>query len=1553
MRRSAGGGNADGKMMRWAWSLYGLLVLASVVYCGCLFSGLDQWGRGDWDQFSFRYETPRLALLRDHQVPFWNPYVNGGNVLLAHPHCPTLSPWYLPTLLLGAPLGLRFSVVLFVSLGSTGMAALLRRWNVSPGGCFTGGVLLMMSTHFAVHLTEGHLEWCVLGLMPWVLWCLVQAEDDWRFVILGGLLFASGLLYGSIYIVAVFVPVFIVWAVLEGIRTYSWRIAASCAGVIGLTFLLCAVVLFPRIEFLRANPRRTRQDEQVSPAALAQMLLNPRQADLFRQTRDVRNPPDAELDRLLPARSSSSAKSSDTLRWHRLEVVLTTTSDWSDVRFRNFPFRLLKDERGKEDRTAAELNALPQTTEWLAIKPSEVEQSKRTKRATLYVRLPDQGDLEFLVKRGNVGATKLIITRGDDVLLDVIHSLMEPGDLENRRTFTIPRYKILGEEEPDGEGPAGPWYRVEATLRTSAAWCDVQVVNSPYVFRVKGWKNRRQAEVRPSMSGLATGSPSPGKARAELEATLYFQRPEEDNLRLAILQGREGTSTLTLQTPQGDPIPAERNETTGRSGEKTFEYVLSQEVLGEHLQGEPMPLRWRLNQWGMWRDWHEYGCYVTWVGLVMAVLGLIVSFGRQWPLVVTGLLAGLVVLGAALPLNLWVLWKQLPMYGSLQVPSRFLVAVVFVIAVCGGYGVDRLGGWIEKIGGRGLRRLLVCGVVLAIYIELAVLGWSLFSDIFACPPSDLPPHEEFAQRFADDDAVRHPSMYSAHYPYLLSNSGVIREYENIAVKRGKVRITADPDYCGEAYLEDSQGTAEIADWSMSRVRVRLDVKARDRLVLNQNYFEGWKAIRRGEKGTAERLPAQPSPDGLVSIGVRPGDEEIEFYYLPDRFVQGALVSGLTLLGCLGLLLAGSRRGWESWKSARAAAAVFRRCSSVLRSPAAGYLAFAVALNVPFLICHPGRTLVGAPPCSWFSELVRSLAVNVVLFLAPGLPLVGAMIGRGWLRRLHLLWVIIVSFAVFAVVLTVAHLAGLPLQGSTVWNGTWIFTNLGMVVNVALRGPPAWGIRLRQDRWRVGGPLFAAAYLTFFFGATRVVPPMQDHDLDIQSPGYSLLKRFTPEVVNDRGLLHYFAHPLLLNCYQAASFLYFDELDYLARFDAATDRVRRAESGVAVEPVVTEFCCYCPTQLGRCRGRPGMTRHRIVGVQEGNYVFDKPLPKWYRQGRVQHELGKLPLREFEVQILYDDYRHEPRHLESRTPNVFLAALTVALLGVWIDRRTGLWWLALLVPLAYATSPEVFVRSSYGGYFAISMFALVQILLAVEQSASDRSRAAWIGCLLAGLFAAVANNKLVLLPAALVLWELARSQAGGMGRRLARAIGQPAVVGFALGTVAFWIYGLGISPGDFRDDYVRYHLVNRIIHHNPFGHGGYPSVAGLWLELWQHTGYVLLPLGIVALAALCAISRVEAGPGRKDDLTVGRHGVPDLWAIWVVLTAVAFSLIDWRQTKHLMPLLLPSYLAPARWAATSRTVLILVSVLFAGLLVWNLVTLWLLAADFGGFSITPAW
>jgi len=597
--------------LRLAGNVYVLLVLASAAYCACLFTGLGRWGPRDWDEFTCWYELPRLAYLRYFQLPLWNPYVGGGTVLLAHPDSPSLSPWYLPVLVLGAPLGVRIEVLMFVALGATGTAALLRRWNVSTAGCFTGGVVLMMSSHFALHIAEGHLEWCALGLMPWVFLFLLRSGHDRRSVVYGALVLASALLHGSVYVVAMFVPFFGVWALFEWIRTRSWNVIGNTLGMIVLTFLLCAVVLFPRLEFVRANPRDPDRPDRITSEVVARMFLDPRQVELYQVPPDL--PPEA--------------------------------------------------------------------------------------------------------------------------------------------------------------------------------------------------------------------------------------RP--------------------------DPAPLPR----------------------------PSPLQCWLRSQGWECDWHEFGCYVTWLGLVMAAVGMAASFRLLWPLYAAGALAGLVMLADSSPIDLWSLVQRMPLYGSLHVPTRILVVIVFVLAISAGFGVSWFGRWAKGLAGRRPGRLLEIAVAAAVYGELAVMGSNLFNDIFVYPPRPVPSFERFAQRFKASE-VRYPEMYSALLPYLRGNSGVLEHYDVLAVRRGDVRLTTDPDYRGEAYLENGRGRARITDWSMSRVKVCVEVEAGDRVVLNQNYFVGWKAICRGDGRQCRRLPAEPSGGRLVSIGVGKDDREVEFYYLPNSFLWGAVVSVLTLLGCV-------------------------------------------------------------------------------------------------------------------------------------------------------------------------------------------------------------------------------------------------------------------------------------------------------------------------------------------------------------------------------------------------------------------------------------------------------------------------------------------------------------------------------------------------------------------------------------------------------------------------------------------------------------------------------
>jgi hypothetical protein len=179
----------------------------------------------------------------------------------------------------------------------------------------------------------------------------------------------------------------------------------------------------------------------------------------------------------------------------------------------------------------------------------------------------------------------------------------------------------------------------------------------------------------------------------------------------------------------------------------------------------------------------------------------------------------------------------------------------------------------------------------------------------------------------------------------------------------------------------------------------------------------------------------------------------------------------------------------------------------------------------------------------------------------------------------------------------------------------------------------------------------------------------------------------------------------------------------------------------------------------------------------------------------------------------------------------------------------------------------------------------------------------------------------------------------------ALVNPKAAGFALGTVFFWLFGMVIAPAAFIEDHLGHHLLDRVIQHNPLGYAGYPSPLALWREFASHTAYILVPVACLLLVGDVVRSRVQplARPARSREL----------WLFYVLITAVAFTVIDWRMTKHLVPILLPLHLAlaPDRAAPNWRIAIPVMTALT--ILVYNAVVLVDLTRDFDRFPISPAW
>jgi hypothetical protein len=256
-----------------------------------MFVDLHAWGRQDWDQFTFRYETARLALVRDGQWPMWNPFANGGTVLAAHPHNPAASPWFAIVLLLGTPLGLRVQVTLALAAGAIGMARLTRECGADRWGQIAGGAVYAFSAHPVLHLAEGHVEWTVMGLMPWVARPLMDWHRDHpaRAVVAAAALFASAVLLGAVYIPAIFALLFSTWALAESLRARSSRPLRHWAAVVLLAAALAAVKLLPMAYFLRhAEVAPASVGHATSPRTLLAGLFDPRQVEAYQTYRGFR-----------------------------------------------------------------------------------------------------------------------------------------------------------------------------------------------------------------------------------------------------------------------------------------------------------------------------------------------------------------------------------------------------------------------------------------------------------------------------------------------------------------------------------------------------------------------------------------------------------------------------------------------------------------------------------------------------------------------------------------------------------------------------------------------------------------------------------------------------------------------------------------------------------------------------------------------------------------------------------------------------------------------------------------------------------------------------------------------------------------------------------------------------------------------------------------------------------------------------------------------------------------------------------------------------------------
>jgi hypothetical protein len=263
--------------------LYGAL---SLIFCWPLFEHPQALGTNDWDQHLFYYGVVLKNIVEYGQMPFWNPWYCGGNVMWQNPQIAVLSPVYPLSMVMSLQLAMKVNIVLHYWIGFIGMHVLLTR---VIGVAFLPVVIYIATLVTAagapaIHLRVGHSVFLPGFYLPLQLFFFFGAfkTGEWKYVLLSAATLALMIFNGGTHILPMSIAAIGCFAVVAAVARRDWRPIALAAafGVAGLAY--SAPKLLPVIEYVNGdyfwdtrNP--TEHPDRVTPEILIQTYLVPTQ----------------------------------------------------------------------------------------------------------------------------------------------------------------------------------------------------------------------------------------------------------------------------------------------------------------------------------------------------------------------------------------------------------------------------------------------------------------------------------------------------------------------------------------------------------------------------------------------------------------------------------------------------------------------------------------------------------------------------------------------------------------------------------------------------------------------------------------------------------------------------------------------------------------------------------------------------------------------------------------------------------------------------------------------------------------------------------------------------------------------------------------------------------------------------------------------------------------------------------------------------------------------------------------------------------------------------
>jgi hypothetical protein len=312
----------------------------------------------------------------------------------------------------------------------------------------------------------------------------------------------------------------------------------------------------------------------------------------------------------------------------------------------------------------------------------------------------------------------------------------------------------------------------------------------------------------------------------------------------------------------------------------------------EHLLAALFDSKWRAKELKL-EAW-EYGNFVGVWSAWLALLLVPWAVRKHWPWVVVAALAALLSLGDFAAWAPYSLLTKLPVFGSLRVPSRYTLLLVFAAAMAAAYGAvalrERARQWPV-----GWRLSVATGVALVATLATAGLVLSNRDLVSAKICKGDPGKIDKAERF---HIIKGKFERMWEYPQNGMGTDYCRapmKYRRGAIWRGdRSQVEVQPRQAG---------TAELVRFAPGHWELHASLKAPAKVRLNQNYRDSMRVS--SGKLVKER--------GLIAVELPAGEHDVQIDFWSPAISRGLW---MTFLGLLLVLAVFCRRWlWQRWRQA--------------------------------------------------------------------------------------------------------------------------------------------------------------------------------------------------------------------------------------------------------------------------------------------------------------------------------------------------------------------------------------------------------------------------------------------------------------------------------------------------------------------------------------------------------------------------------------------------------------------------------------------------------------